>query len=122
MANILLAEDDTSMRTFVTVALEKAGHKVTACPDGTSALAALEKPETQFDLLLTDIVMPGLDGIELSGRASTLKPGIKVMFITGFAAMATGKADNKNPQMRIVSKPFHLGQLIAEVKKILDEE
>ncbi|HEU4839224.1 MAG TPA: response regulator [Micavibrio sp.] len=118
MANILLAEDDRSMRTFVAAALEKSGHKVTSCSDGTEALAALESGAA-YDLLLTDIVMPGMDGLELSARAGALSPKTKVMFITGFAAMALGSADPKNPKVRVISKPFHLGKLIEEVDRIL---
>ncbi len=118
MANILLAEDDASLRSFVGAALEKAGHKVTACGDGMEALAALEGKS--FDLLLTDIVMPGLDGLELSAKAGAISPKTKVMFITGFAAMALGDAAPQNPGVRVISKPFHLGKLIAEVNKILE--
>jgi two-component system cell cycle response regulator CpdR len=118
MANILLAEDDRSMRTFMAAALEKSGHKVTSCSDGTEALAALESGAA-YDLLLTDIVMPGMDGLELSARAGALSPKTKVMFITGFAAMALGNADPKNPKVRVISKPFHLGRLIDEVDRIL---
>lgn len=117
MAKILLAEDDSSLRSFVTSALEKAGYKVTPCADGEEALRALEQSE--FDLLLTDIVMPGIDGIELSAKAARMAPKTKIMFITGFAAMATGATDERNPQMRVISKPFHLGGLIGEVEKIL---
>jgi len=119
MAKILLAEDDASMRGFVTAALEKAGHAVTPCADGEEALAVLEREGAAFDLLLTDIVMPGMDGIELSGRAARIAPETKVMFITGFAAMTAGAAAIKNPQMRVISKPFHLGNLIEEVNKVL---
>lgn len=119
MAKILLAEDDLSMRGFVAAALEKAGHMVTACADGDEALTALEKDGASFDLLLTDIVMPGLDGIELSARTARISPATKVMFITGFAAMAAGNAAAQNPQMRVISKPFHLGNLIEEVNRIL---
>lgn len=118
MANILLAEDDTSLRGFVAAALEKAGHKVTSCGDGLEAVAALERQT--YDLLLTDIVMPGMDGLELSARAGTVSPKTKVMFITGFAAMALGDAAPQNPKVRVISKPFHLGNLIAEVNRILE--
>lgn len=118
MANILLAEDDTSLRTFVAAALEKSGHKVMACSDGSEALTALESGEF-YDLLLTDIVMPGMDGLELSAKAGAISPKTKVMFITGFAAMALGDADPKNPKVRVISKPFHLGKLIEEVNRIL---
>lgn len=119
MANILLVEDDASLRGFVAAALEKAGHKVTHCGDGMAALAALEG-EKSYDLLLTDIVMPGMDGLELSAKAGSLSPKTKVMFITGFAAMALGNAAPQNPKVRVISKPFHLGNLIAEVNKILE--
>jgi two-component system cell cycle response regulator CpdR len=109
------------MRSFIAAALEKAGHRVTPCADGAEALTRLENNALSFDLLLTDIVMPGLDGIELSGRACALRPSLKVMFITGFAGMATGRTDTRNPHMRIVSKPFHLGRLIEEVNRILQD-
>ena len=118
MAKILLAEDDASLRGFVAAALEKKGHKVTSCADGSEALAMLESGKI-YDLLLTDIVMPGMDGLELSARTGTLSPTTKVMFITGFAAMALGNAAPQNPKVRVISKPFHLGNLIDEVDKIL---
>jgi two-component system, cell cycle response regulator CpdR len=118
MANILVAEDDHSLRGFVAAALEKKGHKVTSCGDGLEALALLESGNI-YDLLLTDIVMPGMDGLELSARAGAISPSTKVMFITGFAAMALGNAAPQNPKVRVISKPFHLGNLIEEVDKIL---
>ncbi|MGB0720398.1 MAG: response regulator, partial [Bdellovibrionales bacterium] len=90
MAHILLAEDDTSMLGFIKLALEKAGHSVEATENGYDALKTLEGGEN-FDLLLTDIVMPGMDGIELSQKASKLNPDLKIMFITGFSAVAVGK-------------------------------
>ena len=86
MVRILLAEDDDSMREYLARALERTGYQVTAVESGIVALEHLKKQG--FDLLLTDIVMPELDGIELAQRASTLYPGMRVMFITGFAASA----------------------------------
>jgi two-component system cell cycle response regulator CpdR len=118
MAHILLAEDDESMRNFLSLALERAGHTVTTAVDGLAALAALEH-EAGFDLLLTDIVMPGMDGVELSQLAMKKRPNIKVMFITGFAAVAMGMRNPAHEQSPILSKPFHLRDLIAQVDQVL---
>ncbi|MEM6781939.1 MAG: response regulator, partial [Pseudomonadota bacterium] len=85
MAHILLAEDDASMRQFLTAALERVGHKVTPCEDGLHALKEAEDNSDDIDLLLADIVMPGIDGIELSQRIADLNSDIKVVFITGFS-------------------------------------
>ena len=117
MAQILLAEDDDSMRDFLARALVKAGHEVRAVGDGIDALTSLA--EGPIDLLLADVVMPGLDGIELARRASKEQPGIKVMFITGFAAVAL-KARETSPQgARVLSKPFHLRELVSQVDTML---
>ncbi len=119
MATILLAEDDESMRQFLTMALEKAGHHVTSCEDGQKAYEALQEDGDDVDLLLADIVMPGMDGIELSQKATALYPDLKVMFITGFAAVAIGKAAVAAPHARVLSKPFHLNDLVQQVNEML---
>jgi two-component system, cell cycle response regulator CpdR len=124
MAKILLAEDDPSMRSFLTTALEKAGHEVEARSDGLDALNAVEgSVDGTFNLLLADIVMPGMDGIELAQKATALHPSLKVMFITGFAAVAMGARNPQhNPQQtdtRVLSKPFHLRDLVDQVSQLL---
>lgn len=120
MAKILLAEDDASMRGFLTAALIKAGHEVEARIDGLDALEALEKSQDgDFNLLLADIVMPGMDGIELAQKASDLHPSIKVMFITGFAAVAMGARNPQHNHARVLSKPFHLRDLVDQVNQLL---
>ncbi len=81
---ILLAEDDNDMRRFLVKALQNAGFDVISYDNGMSAYQRLR--EEPFQLLLTDIVMPEMDGIELARRAAELDPDIKIMFITGFAA------------------------------------
>ena len=119
MAKILLAEDDQSMRDFLTLALTKAGHNVTAKENGLEALEELEKNQS-YDLLLTDIVMPGMDGIELSQRATNAHPNLKVMFITGFAAVAMGSKDIQRKEAKVLSKPFHLKDLVGQVNSLLE--
>lgn len=121
MAHILIAEDDDSMRQFLTMALEKAGHHVTSCADGLAAFYAVEAIGETIDLLLADIVMPGMDGIELSQKAARMHPHIKVLFITGFSAIALDKAGGANTETRIMSKPFHLNDLVTQVTDLLDK-
>ena len=117
MSKILLAEDDVDMRRFLVKALQNAGFDVVSYDNGLSAYQRLR--EEPFELLLTDIVMPEMDGIELARRATELDPDIKVMFITGFAAVALNP-DNQAPrQAKILSKPFHLRDLVSEVQRLL---
>jgi two-component system, cell cycle response regulator CpdR len=114
---ILLAEDDNDMRRFLVKALERAGYNVMSYDNGASAYDRLR--EEPFSLLLTDIVMPEMDGIELARRATELDPDLKVMFITGFAAVALNP-DSKAPKdAKVLSKPFHLRELVDEVNKML---
>ncbi|MGB3796973.1 MAG: response regulator [Alteraurantiacibacter sp.] len=115
MIRILLAEDDEAMRTYLTRALENAGYSVMAVSSGTEALPMLETEI--YDLLLSDIVMPEMDGIELAQRCNELSPSTKVMFITGFAAVAL-KANREAPHAKMLSKPFHLKDLVMEVERI----
>jgi two-component system cell cycle response regulator CpdR len=115
---ILLAEDDDAMRTYLERALEKAGYAVDSVDRGTSALPLLA--ERHYDLLLSDIVMPEMDGIELAQRCNEISSETKVMFITGFAAV-TLKANRDQPQARVLSKPFHLKDLVLEVERVLED-
>ena len=119
MIRILLAEDDQVMREYLTRALEKSGYAVTAVDRGTAALPLIEAE--RFDLLLSDIVMPEMDGIELAQRAAELAPDMRIMFITGFAAV-TLKAGKQVPQARVLSKPFHLRDLVLEVDRLFESE
>jgi two-component system, cell cycle response regulator CpdR len=114
---ILLAEDDTDMRRFLVKALQTAGYQVISYDNGLSAYQRLR--EEPFELLLTDIVMPEMDGIELARRASELDPDMKIMFITGFAAVALNPDSSAPKQAKVLSKPFHLRELVSEVGKML---
>jgi two-component system cell cycle response regulator CpdR len=115
MLRILLAEDDEAMRTYLSRALENAGYHVTAVDRGTEALPFLKNE--RFDLLLSDIVMPEMDGIELAQRCAEMAPKTKVMFITGFAAVSL-RASREAPQAKVLSKPFHLRDLVLEVERV----
>jgi len=128
MAKIILAEDDNDMRRFLVKALQNAGYDVISFDNGLSAYQRLR--EEPFELLLTDIVMPEMDGIELARRASELDPDIKrraseldpdikIMFITGFAAVALNSDSAAPKNAKVLSKPVHLRELVSEVGKML---
>jgi len=116
---ILLAEDDDAMRTYLERALDNAGYVVDSVDRGTAAVPLLESNE--YDLLLSDIVMPEMDGIELAQKCNEISPGTKVMFITGFAAV-TLKASAEQPNAKVLSKPFHLRDLVLEVERVLGSQ
>jgi two-component system, cell cycle response regulator CpdR len=117
LGRILLAEDDNDMRKFLVKALSNAGYDVISFDNGQSAYDRLR--EEPFMLLLTDIVMPEMDGIELARKATELDPDMKVMFITGFAAVALNPDSNAPKDAKVLSKPFHLKDLVNEVERML---
>jgi two-component system cell cycle response regulator CpdR len=116
MPRILLAEDDDSLRGFLARALERAGYEVMACADGEEAAAVLDQ---EWDLLLTDIVMPGMDGIEVARQAAALHPDLRIMFITGFAAVALAAGSQAPAGAKVLSKPIHLREIVSEVERMI---
>ena len=117
LATILIAEDDSAVREFVSRALRQDGHDITAVGDGEQALIALKKG--QFDMLLTDIVMPRLDGIALALKASKDYPDLPVLLMTGYAAERQ-RAHNLDALIQdVISKPFTLEEIRGAVRKIL---
>ncbi len=98
-------------------ALERAGHGVVAVGDGLDALGHLVAD--RFDILLADIVMPGMDGIELARRAADDDPNLRIMLITGFAAVALKAQAAGVERTRVLSKPIHLRELVDQVDMLL---
>ena len=119
MVRILLAEDEQAMREYLARALERSGYDVVAVDRGTEAAPLLE--HQHFDLLLTDIVMPEMDGIELARHCGKVSPRTEVMFITGFSGVAL-RAGQSVPQAKVLSKPFHLKDLVLEVERLFAKE
>ncbi len=115
---ILLAEDEDAMRTYLARALTNAGYEVSAVARGTDAVPLLKTGD--FDLLVSDIVMPEMDGIELAQHCAAISPRTKVMFITGFAAVSL-RASREQPSAKVLSKPFHLRDLVLEVERMFDD-
>jgi CheY-like chemotaxis protein len=118
MARILVAEDEASVREFVTRALAHAGHDVVTVVDGMRALDALQGGG-RFDLLITDIVMPGMDGITLALKVTKDWPQLGVLLMTGYAAERQ-RAHNLDALIhRVIAKPFSLAEFLAAVDEAL---
>lgn len=118
VARILLAEDEASVRSFVRRGLESQGHDIIEACDGGEALELLYREN--FDLLLSDIVMPVMDGIALALKASANYPDMPVLLMTGYAAEKQ-RAHNMDSMIAdVLSKPFTLDQLIKAVRRALD--
>ena len=107
------------MRVYLARALERVGYHVVAVDNGVAACPCSRASRSTCSL--TDIVMPEMDGIELAQKAAEIAPDIRVMFITGFAAVAL-KAGRKTPDAKVLSKPFHLKDLVAEVERMFMTE
>jgi two-component system, cell cycle response regulator CpdR len=117
LQRLLLAEDDETMRNFLSKSLRKAGYEVVTVSNGIEAIPHLSSEK--FDLLLTDIVMPGMDGIELARQATNMHHELPVMFITGFAAVAMDRNQERPKNSKLLQKPFHLKDLVDQVERIL---
>ncbi|MDD3288216.1 MAG: response regulator [Alphaproteobacteria bacterium] len=121
-AHILVAEDNPSVREFIQRSLQSIGLRVTAVADGQQALGVLARE--QFDAMVTDIVMPNVDGIALALKAVKLFPGLKIVMISGYAQERM-RAHNLNSLVhRVIAKPFSLEEICEAVNDVLefDEE
>lgn len=120
MARILLADDDAATRDLVKRALEGDGHTVEVTQDGGEALECVKRTGSQrFELLVSDVEMPLLDGIKLAERAFALQPGLRVLLMSGFAEQLERAKALKGPNVAVISKPFTLDQVRATVRKLL---
>jgi len=117
MAKILVVEDEAAVSAFVVRALTHKGHDVKAVSDGLAALAVLA--EEKFDLLLTDIVMPKLDGIALALKASKEYPAMKILLMTGYSAERQRAHNLAALVHRVIAKPFTLDEISAAVEEEL---
>jgi len=118
MASILVAEDDQAVRDFVSRALAYYGHSVTSVPDGSAALAALS--ERRFDLMLTDVVMPGRSGRQLAEAVVRLKPDVRVLYMTGYTQNAIVHNGVLDSGTHLITKPFTVHQLGVELDALMD--
>ena len=119
MFRILLAEDEQVMRAYLARALERWGYEVVAVDRGTAAARLLEAE--RFDLLLTDIIMPEMDRIQLVRHCDMVSPSTEVIFITGFSDV-TLRAGASIPNAKVLPNPFHLKDLVLEVERLYAKE
>jgi CheY-like chemotaxis protein len=122
MARILLAEDEASVREFITRALSGVGHQVDAVADGSDALARLRGEHAtggRYDLLLTDILMPVMDGISLALSASRDAPDMRIMLMTGYSDQRERAYGLDAIIQDILLKPFTLDELVTRVDQVL---
>ena len=119
MAKILIAEDDDTIRDMVVRALNEDGHELTAAPDGAAALDALNRQSGKFDLLLTDVKMPVVDGIALALAAGRDHPDIAIMLMTGFADQRERTHTLDALVHDVIAKPFTVDQIKDAVREAL---
>lgn len=117
---ILVCEYDEDVRAYSAEVLRELGYQVLEAPDGGSALALL-KANGSVDLLFTDVVLPsGLSGADLAREAAELKPGLKVLFTTGYARNVIVHHGRLDPGVELLTKPFSYSDLATRVRDILD--
>jgi signal transduction histidine kinase/ActR/RegA family two-component response regulator len=116
---ILVAEDDASVRNSTVRALQRAGYDVVAAEDGPSALARFREVGASFDLLLSDVVMPGMSGSILAKRARALQPDIPVLFMSGYADDDSIREGLASGLVTCLAKPFSAAALCAAVHRTI---
>ena len=119
---ILLTEDDDSVRAFVSRALELDGHTVETACHGVEALDRLTEANGRFDLLVTDVKMPLMDGIALAHETANNWPGMPILLMTGFADQRERAQDLADVIRDVVTKPFTLQQIREAVSDAVVEE
>ncbi|MGB7343697.1 MAG: sigma-54 dependent transcriptional regulator [Pirellulaceae bacterium] len=116
--HILFADDERNLQELMKKSLEKMGHSVVVCPDGLTAVAALEKEP--FDCLITDIDMPGMTGIEVIERARELRPEIEAVVMTGKPSQSTAIAAVRNQAFEYITKPCPLAEIAEMLGRIAE--
>jgi two-component system cell cycle response regulator CpdR len=119
MAKILIVEDDDSVRTLAARALERLGHTVELASDGFKGLSRIVECHADFDLVLSDIRMPEMDGIEMALAACRHYPKLKIMFFTGYADQRERAEELDGVIVDVMQKPFALIELRERVERAL---
>jgi PAS domain S-box-containing protein len=118
---VLVVEDETVVRGLVVAVLDELGYLAVEAADGPSGLQILQSPQ-RVDLLITDIGLPGLNGRQMADAARLLRPGLKVLFMTGYAESAAASNGFLEPGMAMVTKPFPIDVLTSRIRMMLERD
>lgn len=117
---ILLVEDEANLRYLARQYLEKQGYKVIEAADGAVAMQIAVAHEGVIHLLLTDVIMPGMNGAELAQRISEIRPNVKILYMSGYTENVIGHNGTLDAGIRLLQKPFNLRDLKNKVREVLD--
>ena len=118
---ILVVEDDGDLRSYLSEVLRGLGYHVVAAANAKAALSVLEENSRRIDLLLTDVVMPGMNGRELAVRAQQIRPGLRVLYMTGYSRNAVVHHGRLEQGVELLQKPITQTHLAARVRDLLDQ-
>jgi PAS domain S-box-containing protein len=118
---ILVVEDDEDVRLYLVQALRELNYQVLGAYDAVSALGLIERSDIRIDLLLTDVVLPGPNGRELAKQAQDRRPGLKVLFMTGYSRNAIVHHGRLDPGVEMIQKPIAQEDLSVRIRAVLDK-
>jgi CheY-like chemotaxis protein len=118
---VLVVEDDNDLRAYLIEVLRELNYRAIGAQDGTAALGILEQSARKVDLLLTDVVMPGMNGRELSRWAKELRPNLKVLFMSGYSPNAVVHQGRVERDVQLIRKPISTQDLSARLRDMLDQ-
>lgn len=119
MGRILIVEDDESVRSFTARALQAAGHVIDTAEDGDDGLEKIRAAAGAYDLVLSDIRMPVMDGIEMARQAARAYPSLRILLMTGYAEQRERAAELEGVVVGVVNKPFTLPEIRHQVGRAM---
>jgi two-component system, NtrC family, response regulator AtoC len=119
---VLVVDDDPDIRELLVEHLRSEGFRVAAAADGRAAISAVERSPGHFSLILTDLQLPGADGLSVLRAAKRLNPGVHVVIITGYASLDSAIEAVRSGAYDYLTKPFSLGQLDVVLSRIRDRQ